>query len=408
MAAHLTRVLPAKFRRRPIAGRGIFRVIWLRLRTFGVSEFLEALAAKHICSSLMASTKTMSNAQSYAPVSDVLQDAGIDVPRLGAFPTFGRLLVEFDLRDAEEVSELFTHRFAPIRVFPDNTGGEAGIIGSYAALRGVDLSSARFKGTFTMVPVQRYDGVCFFLPSNGSLAVDLGGRQLIGSPVKALSFDAATYQSMTFRDGLVMPAVVIARPLIAERLSLLLGRPIIERPVFHSEVDLDLPALGALKSLIALATGQDFSSLLTTGALTATRLNEMILDAILENWPNNYSSILRKPSSSVAPRYVKLVLEHIAANPGQTANGSELAALSGVSLRTLQAAFLRFTGQSVATYQREARLDAAYKELMSNPDKPIEDVALKWGFTNAGRFSRYFRDAYGVSPLAATRRKSRP
>lgn len=76
-----------------------------------------------------------------------------------------------------------------------------------------------------------------------------------------------------------------------------------------------------------------------------------------------------------------------------------------MSLRTPQTAFTRFTGRSLATYERQVRLDGACKDLMNRPDKPIEDIALNWGLTNAGRFSRYFRDAYGVSPLSATRRK---
>lgn len=37
----------------------------------------------------------------------------------------------------------------------------------------------------------------------------------------------------------------------------------------------------------------------------------------------------------------------------------------------------------------------------------VEDIALRWGFTNAGRFSRYFKAAYGALPTEIVRRKSR-
>lgn len=342
------------------------------------------------------------------PDSSDCRKVGTDVPRPGSIPQFGRLLVEFELRAVEEMSELLSHRFAPVRALPGKSEGEAGITGSYASLGGVDFSWATFKGTFSIVPIQRYDGICFFLPSDGHLVVDLGGNQLVASSHKAIAIDATTYRSMTFTDGLVMPAVVVARSLIAERLSLVLGRPIVERPVFQSEVDLGISAVGALKKLIALATGPEFGCVLTKGALAASRLNEMIVDTIIENWPSNYSKILRRPVSNVAPRHVKLVLEYIADNPRLGASGAELAALSGVSLRTLQKAFDQFTGQSLADYERQVRLEGAYKELMKSSDKPIEDIALSWGFTNAGRFSRYFRDAFGVSPLSVTRRRHRP
>lgn len=356
----------------------------------------------------MSSKKAKVDRPSPRSDSEDRREAGTDVTRAGSVSQFGRLLVEFELRAAEEMSELLSHRFAPVRALPASKEGEAGITGSYASLGGVDFSLAQFKGTFSIIPVQRYDGVCFFLPSHGHLVVDLGGDQLVASSHKAVAIDATTYRSMTFTDGLVMPAIVVARSLIAERLSLLLGRPIIERPMFQSEVDLGVSAVGALKHLIALATGPEFGSVLTRGALAASRLNEMILDTIIENWPSNYSKFLRKPVSNVAPRHVKLVLEFIADNPRLGASGAELAALSGVSLRTLQKAFDQFTGQSLADYERQVRLEGAYKDLMKSSDKPIEDVALSWGFTNAGRFSRYFRDAFGVSPLSVTRRRHRP
>ena len=142
--------------------------------------------------------------------------------------------------------------------------------------------------------------------------------------------------------------------------------------------------------------------------LLAARLNEMILDMILEIWPSNYSSILRRPASNVSPRHVKIVQEYLAENPRSGPSGAELAALSGVSLRTLQKAFERFTGLTLADYARRARLEGAYKDLSGGSDRPIEDIALSWGFTNAGRFTKYFRNAYGVNPLSVTRRKRRP
>jgi transcriptional regulator GlxA family with amidase domain len=129
----------------------------------------------------------------------------------------------------------------------------------------------------------------------------------------------------------------------------------------------------------------------------------MFLDMILEAWPHSYSKALHKPSS-IAPRHVKLVLDFIAEHPSASASGSELAAISGVSLRSLQAGFRRFAGMSIAAYQRQIRLERAHKDLLRDSAVPIEDIALKWGFTNAGRFSRYFRDAYGVSPFAVTRK----
>lgn len=92
------------------------------------------------------------------------------------------------------------------------------------------------------------------------------------------------------------------------------------------------------------------------------------------------------------------------ANPNTATSGAELAVMSGVSLRSLQAGFRRFAGMSIIAYQRQIRLENARKDLLEEPAIPVIDIARKWGFSNAGRFSRYFREAYGISPLSVERK----
>ncbi|HHM6759868.1 TPA: hypothetical protein ACRNML_001269 [Pseudomonas aeruginosa] len=41
--------------------------------------------------------------------------------------------------------------------------------------------------------------------------------------------------------------------------------------------------------------------------------------------------------------------------------------------------------------------------MLQNPSISGRDVALRWGFVNVGRFGRYFRDAYGISPTMVGR-----
>ncbi|MGH8381513.1 helix-turn-helix domain-containing protein [Pseudomonas sp.] len=42
-------------------------------------------------------------------------------------------------------------------------------------------------------------------------------------------------------------------------------------------------------------------------------------------------------------------------------------------------------------------------DLLQNPSLSVTEVALRWGFVNISRFSRYFQDAYGVRPAMAGR-----
>jgi AraC-like DNA-binding protein len=315
-----------------------------------------------------------------------------------------QIVVDFESRDPDALADLLSRRFAPVKILPVDAAPLSAASGTYGGHAGIDFSRTRYTGDFTLVPQRLYDGVFFYLPVHGHMLVDQGREQLLGTTTKAIAAEGFAYRSMTFSGNFATRAVVISRPLLAERLSILLGRPIVEKPFFESVVNAGTPGLQALQALVEFATGSEFRPALNAGTLTVRRLHEMFLDMILEVWPHGYSNALHKSSSSIAPRHVKLVLDFITEQPNASATGAELAAISGVSLRSLQAGFRHFAGMSIAAYQRQVRLESAHNDLLRNPSVPIEDIALKWGFTNAGRFSRYFREAYGVSPFAVARK----
>jgi len=95
---------------------------------------------------------------------------------------------------------------------------------------------------------------------------------------------------------------------------------------------------------------------------------------------------------------VKLAMEFIQAHPEQLVSGVELARLSNVSQRALQEGFRRFVGMPIVAYQRQVRLERAFEVLGQRHSASVTEVALRFGFSNVGRFCQYFQQAYGVSP----------
>ena len=315
-----------------------------------------------------------------------------------------QIVVDFELRDPGALADLLSRRFSPVKILPIDDAPLSAASGTYGAHAGIDFSRTRYTGDFALLPQRSYDGVFFYFPVHGHVLVDQGREQFLGTVAKAVAAEGLECRSMTFSGNFAKRGVAISRLLLAERLSVLLGRPIIEKPIFEPVVNAGTLGLQAVQALVEFSTGAEFGPALNAGALAADRFHEMLLDMVLDTWPHSYSKALQKPPPSIAPHHVKLVLDYIAEHPNASASGAELAAISGVSLRSLQAGFRRFAGVSIVTHQRRVRLERAHNDLLRNPTIPIEDVALKWGFTNAGRFSRYFRDAYGVSPFAVARR----
>jgi AraC family transcriptional activator of tynA and feaB len=79
-----------------------------------------------------------------------------------------------------------------------------------------------------------------------------------------------------------------------------------------------------------------------------------------------------------------------------TVTPAAIASAHWVSIRTVNRVFSA-TGQTVGEVVRLRRLARAREDLTDN-DRPISDIAHRWGFSDTSHFSRTFKAHYGSSP----------
>ena len=86
---------------------------------------------------------------------------------------------------------------------------------------------------------------------------------------------------------------------------------------------------------------------------------------------------------------------------------ADIATAAFVTVRAVQLAFRRYLDTTPLGYLRQVRLERAHQELMeADPDRTtVTAIAADWRFTNASRFSAYYRAAYGVPPTETLRRR---
>lgn len=98
-------------------------------------------------------------------------------------------------------------------------------------------------------------------------------------------------------------------------------------------------------------------------------------------------------------RQVHGFIERRLADPALTPG--TVAAAHHISVRYLYKLF-ETEPTGVAGWIRERRLERCRRDLLDPAlaDRPVSAVAARWGLTNAAHFSRAFRAAYGLSPLA--------
>lgn len=78
----------------------------------------------------------------------------------------------------------------------------------------------------------------------------------------------------------------------------------------------------------------------------------------------------------------------------------DIAASVGVSVRALQYMFRRQLGTTPLAYLRRVRLERAHEDLQQADAAvtTVHDIATRWWFSHAGRFSVLYRQVYGVAP----------
>ncbi|WDY60594.1 AraC family transcriptional regulator [Pseudomonas sp. PSKL.D1] len=306
---------------------------------------------------------------------------------------------------SDEFAASFMQLFGTLYADMPTLAQDIAIGGVYGRFAGMSVRQMHYQGDFTLKLPTPQDEITFVLPTAGKIMFDHRGESIGGAQV-GLAVDKLGLRSVSFAEGHAQCGMSIGRAVFAERLSVLLGRPLAEPIRFVPVVELCQPALQGIRALLELATGNEFDPLINSGLLMPARLQDMLVDAVLENWPHNHSQALHSPAPALAPRHVKLAMSYLRDHPDTQVSGSELAQLANVSLRALQDGFRRFAGTSIVGYQRQVRLEQAREWLLRGEGASVAEAALRHGFSNAGRFTQYFQQAFGVSPAQVRRQNA--
>ena len=107
-----------------------------------------------------------------------------------------------------------------------------------------------------------------------------------------------------------------------------------------------------------------------------------------------------KPDTSSRRAAIERALEHLRVTPLADVTIAQLAQVAGVSTRTLEYGFRDLFNLTPLGFLQLLRLHAVRRELKA-PDsagRRLQEIADHWGFHQPGRFSGYYREAFGERP----------
>jgi AraC-like DNA-binding protein len=166
---------------------------------------------------------------------------------------------------------------------------------------------------------------------------------------------------------------------------------------FHHTVE---PAPDALRRWYA--TVDEAARLIIRGRPTRLQLAELERQTAVVLLDTFAHEVNAMPPALLAPRNARLrsAIERMHAAAHLPITPVEVAGEVGLTPRGLQQAFARQLGMTPTEYLRGIRLDRVQAELrQSGPaETTVGQVAARWGFVHAGRFSRAYTARFGEYP----------
>jgi AraC-like DNA-binding protein len=174
---------------------------------------------------------------------------------------------------------------------------------------------------------------------------------------------------------------------------------------FDFSVDISGGGGGAALRLVDFIVGEaDRHASLTRSPIVENRLAEAFVCALLSGLPHNHSHLFATSPKAAEPQCVRRAEAYLEANAHEPVALADLAAVTGVGVRTLNAAFRAHRGYSPMAFLRARRFELARRRLLAPSATTVAAVALSCGFEHLGRFSVSYRARFGESPLQTLRR----
>lgn len=269
----------------------------------------------------------------------------------------------------------------------------------------VDFVQVHCDCTFRVDQPDEFDYYYLKLVQSGSCELSVGEQKTRVSRGEAAAVNP--FGQLTFRwdGGCEQVMIRIYRSALEQTLAEELDIEIIE-PIRFAPTAISADVSRPVAALIDLLLN-DADSAGVFGTWRLGRQFERLVNlAALQCFPNNYSELLQRATSMVAPHYVRKAEEFLRSHLGEDVTIEDLIRVTGVSGRSLFYGFRRWRDTTPMAYLKKLRLDVARDSLRSaaRSGVSVTDVAMAVGFFHLSRFSSEYKARFGEPPSATLRR----
>ncbi|MCI4645648.1 MAG: AraC family transcriptional regulator [Hyphomonadaceae bacterium] len=302
---------------------------------------------------------------------------------------------------AEEACSFVSNIFCPHQLRPAEATGIKSFEMKHARFgRSSSLNYLKYGAPVSVVPGEMRDVFNVQLQLGGTTRTVCADSQADIGMGMAGVLSPTCHVSMDWSADSAMLIYSVTREAVEEKLQAILGGYLADPVVFKPVMDLKSEKGSRWARQLSflqyeLEVADDFMA----SKLAGENFEEGLILALLYSQQHNYTQALTHGLSPAAPVHVKRAEDYIRANAHQNITIDDLADISGVSARTLFEGFKRFRSTSPMKFLRDIRLAKVHEDLMSaGPNVTVTELAMKWGFSQLGRFSGGYKAMFGKTP----------
>ncbi|WP_338750834.1 AraC family transcriptional regulator [Janibacter alittae] len=311
-------------------------------------------------------------------------------------------------RDLYEAREEVSRAFCRHDLSLTSRTGRLDVVHNGVRVGGVGLNYLRYGDEVRISPGKLNAFYLVQVPIAGRAAVSVGDTTVMSDRNRASLVSPLQPVDMVWSDGCEQMIIYLDRRAVEQFASENAAGEHPKEVVFEPAVDTKAPAIRSWLRIVGLLRDEvESGSTLLESALASINFEQLLIGGLLAAQPNSSEYGIPISRGRVGNRAVKIVTDAITAQPERTWRVTELAALAGVSPRSLQGAFRREYGVGPMEVLRRARLEHAHSDLVAGSPEgtSVTEIAMSWGFFHLGRFAATYRERYRESPSNTLARK---
>ncbi len=305
----------------------------------------------------------------------------------------------FQTKDADEAREVVSKVYCDHKLEPTRAGS-LDVCHNRVRLSSLSVNYMQYGADVNVEPGNLGSFYLFQLPIHGAAKITTGNREFITTAGMSSAINPTDYTKMQWNKDCKKLMVQVRTEAMETRLSRLLMRPIDKPLLFNPCIQEDNKLAHnwwrQIKHLIG-DLDHDMDPWRSRHILEDMERN--LLTSLLFSFNHNYLETLHAQESHAAPKHVKQAEDYILKHLKEPLSIEKLVEVTGVSQRSIFNGFKSFRGTSPMKFILQSRLQKVREELMQPAqDKTVTDIAVKWNFTQLGRFSVSYKKVYGESP----------